>query len=167
MRVVIWNVNGIRACVRHGSVDFVDRSGADIVGFQEVRARPEEIPPATRRPPGWHAAFTVRRATGYSGVGIYSKLQPVQLTPPGSASVFAVAHALGNHEMDLLISLVAQLVVERGRRPMRPTTRARLSRRRWRRWGRLARYPAVRSADCFSSARHGIYESNSSALSVS
>ena len=40
MRVVSWNVNGIRACVRRGFVDFVDRSGADIVGVQEVRARP-------------------------------------------------------------------------------------------------------------------------------
>ena len=59
MRVVSWNVNGIRACVRHGFVDFVDRSGADIVGVQEVRARPEDIPPAARRPPGWHTAFTV------------------------------------------------------------------------------------------------------------
>ena len=49
MRVVSWNVNGIRACVRHGFVDFVDRSGADIVGVQEVRARPEDIPPAARR----------------------------------------------------------------------------------------------------------------------
>ena len=38
MRVVSWNVNGIRACVRHGFVDFVDRSAADIVGVQEVRA---------------------------------------------------------------------------------------------------------------------------------
>ena len=46
MRVVSWNVNGIRACVRHGFVDFMDRSGADIVGVQEVRARPEDIPPA-------------------------------------------------------------------------------------------------------------------------
>ena len=79
MRVVSWNVNGIRACVRHGFVDFVDRSGADIVGVQEVRARPEDIPPAARRPPGWHAAFTVAERRGYSGVGIYSKLQPVRV----------------------------------------------------------------------------------------
>ena len=49
MRVVSWNANGIRACVRHGFVDFVDRSGADIVGVQEVRAPPEDIPPAARR----------------------------------------------------------------------------------------------------------------------
>ena len=79
MRVVSWNVNGIRACVRHGFVDFVDRSGADIVGVQEVRARPEDIPPAARRPPGWHTAFTVAERRGYSGVGIYSKLQPVRV----------------------------------------------------------------------------------------
>ena len=47
MRVVSWNVNGIRACVRHGFVGFVDRSAADIVGVQEVRAQPEDIPPPT------------------------------------------------------------------------------------------------------------------------
>ena len=79
MRVVSWNVNGIRACVRHGFVDFVDRSGADIVGVQEVRARPEDIPPAARRPPGWHTAFTAAERRGYSGVGIYSKLRPVRV----------------------------------------------------------------------------------------
>ena len=79
MRVVSWNVNGIRAGVRHGFVDFVDRSGADIVGVQEVRARPEDIPPAARRPPGWHTAFTVAERRGYSGVGLYSKLQPVRV----------------------------------------------------------------------------------------
>ena len=79
MRVVSWNVNGIRACVRHGFVDFVDRCGADIVGVQEVRARPEDIPPAARRPPGWHTAFTVAERRGYSGVGLYSKLQPVRV----------------------------------------------------------------------------------------
>ena len=76
MRVVSWNVNGIRAGVRHGFVDFVDRSGADIVGVQEVRAQPEDIPPAARRPPGWHTAFTVAERRGYSGVGLYSVLAP-------------------------------------------------------------------------------------------
>ena len=59
MRVVSWNVNGIRACVRHGLVDFLGRSGADIVGVQEVRALPEEIPPAARTPPAPVPAHTV------------------------------------------------------------------------------------------------------------
>ena len=64
MRVVSWNVNGIRAGVRYGFVDFVDRSAADIVGFQEVRAQPEDIPPDARRPAGWHTAFTVAERRG-------------------------------------------------------------------------------------------------------
>ena len=76
IRVVSWNVNGIRACVRRGFVDFLDRSEADIVGIQEVRALPEEIPLAARRPPNWHATFAVAERRGYSGVGIYSKLEP-------------------------------------------------------------------------------------------
>ena len=77
MRVVSWNVNGIRACVRRGFVDFLDRSGADILGAQEVRALPEEIPSAARTPTDWHAAFAVAERRGYSGVGIYSKFRPV------------------------------------------------------------------------------------------
>ena len=48
-------------------------------GVQEVRARPEDIPPAARRPPGWHTAFTVAERRGYSGVSLYSKLQPVRV----------------------------------------------------------------------------------------
>ena len=76
MRVVGWNVNGIRACVRRGFVDFLHRSSADILGVQEVRALPDEIPAHARTPPSWNAAFTAAERRGYSGVGIYSKLQP-------------------------------------------------------------------------------------------
>ena len=76
VRIVSWNVNGIRACARRGLADFWGRSGADIVGVQEVRALPEEIPAPARTPPGWHAAFAVAERRGYSGVGIYSRLEP-------------------------------------------------------------------------------------------
>ena len=61
MRIVSWNVNEIRAGVRHGFVDFVGQSGADIVGVQEVRARPEDIPPA---PTGLAHRVHGRRAPG-------------------------------------------------------------------------------------------------------
>ena len=46
---------------------------------RRVRARPEDIPPAARRPPSWHTAFTVAERRGYSGVGLHSKLQPVRV----------------------------------------------------------------------------------------
>ena len=64
MRVVSWNVNGIRACVRHGFVDFVDRSGADIVGVQEVRARRRGYPTGGPSPGGLAHGVHGRRAPG-------------------------------------------------------------------------------------------------------
>lgn len=76
MRIVSWNVNGIRACVRRGFIGFLDRSGADIVGVQEVRALPEDIPDAARTPAGWRAVFAPAKRRGYSGVGVYARFAP-------------------------------------------------------------------------------------------
>ena len=76
MRVVSWNVNGIRACVKKGFAGFLERAEADIIGVQEVRALYEEIPDEARTPTGWHSAFVAAERRGYSGVGIYSRLAP-------------------------------------------------------------------------------------------
>ncbi len=76
MRVVSWNVNGIRACVKKGFADFLARSRADVLGVQEVRALHEEIPDEARAPAGWHTAFVAAERRGYSGVGLYARLKP-------------------------------------------------------------------------------------------
>ncbi|MGB1699088.1 MAG: exodeoxyribonuclease III [Nannocystaceae bacterium] len=70
MRVVSWNVNGLRAAVKKGLWGWMDTAGADIVGLQEVRARPEQLDPETRAPEGWHAHFFPAQRPGYSGVAI-------------------------------------------------------------------------------------------------
>lgn len=76
LRVVTWNVNGLRACARKGFTRWLARSGADIVGVQEVRALPEELPPAARAPRGWHVEFAPAERRGYSGVGLYARAKP-------------------------------------------------------------------------------------------
>lgn len=76
MRVVSWNVNGLRACAKKGFVDFLETSGADVMLVQEVRAFAAQLPAAVREPAGWHAAFAVAERPGYSGVGIYSRTAP-------------------------------------------------------------------------------------------
>ena len=76
MRVVSWNVNGIRACVKKGFAGFLESAQADVIGVQEVRALYEEIPDEARAPAGWHTAFVAAERRGYSGVGIYSRLAP-------------------------------------------------------------------------------------------
>ncbi len=76
MRIVSWNVNGLRACARKGFARFLIRSGADVVGVQEVRARPEQLEPRIRSPRGWHTAFVAAERKGYSGVALYSREKP-------------------------------------------------------------------------------------------
>ena len=76
MRVLSWNVNGLRACAKKGFLDFLEGSDADIVCLQEVRAFPDQLPPEVRHPPGWYSTFFPAERPGYSGVGIYSRQPP-------------------------------------------------------------------------------------------
>ena len=75
MRIVSWNVNGLRACAKEAFPRLLRESAADVIGVQEVRALPEQLDAATRAPMGWHACFAAGRP-GYSGVAIYSRAKP-------------------------------------------------------------------------------------------
>ena len=76
MRIVSWNVNGLRACAKKGYLDWLENSGADVVCLQEVRAFPEQLTAQVRAPDGWHAVFNPAERPGYSGVAIYSRQAP-------------------------------------------------------------------------------------------
>ncbi len=76
VRVVSWNVNGLRACARKGFGDFLARSRADVVGLQEVRALPEDLPPELNPPRRWHAHWSPAERKGYSGVGLLARQKP-------------------------------------------------------------------------------------------
>lgn len=79
MRIVSWNVNGLRACTKKGFVDFLADSGADVLALQEVRAFPEQLEDRVRAPDGWHANFFPAVRPGYSGVAIYSRQKPSKI----------------------------------------------------------------------------------------
>jgi exodeoxyribonuclease-3 len=79
MRVVSWNVNGLRACAKKGFADFLRKANADVVGIQEVRAFPEQLPDDIRSPKGWHASFSPAERAGYSGVGMFSREAPKRI----------------------------------------------------------------------------------------
>ena len=55
LRVASWNVNGIRACVRKGLIPWLRTTRPHIVGLQEIRALPDEVPDVLRRLRGWHS----------------------------------------------------------------------------------------------------------------
>jgi exodeoxyribonuclease-3 len=76
MKLVSWNVNGIRAVEKKGFLDWLNSESPDVLCVQETKARPDQLSPELRRPPGystyWHTA--VRK--GYSGVATFSKTAP-------------------------------------------------------------------------------------------
>jgi len=76
VRVVSWNVNGLRACARNGFLEWLEDSRADIVLVQEVRAREQDLPGEVCRPAGWHACFAPAEKRGYSGVAVFSRRAP-------------------------------------------------------------------------------------------
>lgn len=76
LRVVSWNVNGLRACVRKGFLDWLESCEADLVCLQEVRASPRQLAPEVRDPEGWSSSFVAAQKKGYSGVGILSRRPP-------------------------------------------------------------------------------------------
>jgi exodeoxyribonuclease-3 len=78
-RILSWNVNGLRAAAGKGFPRWLGRSGADIVGIQEVRANPEDVP-ATLTPERlsgrWYAHYAPAERKGYSGVALFSRARP-------------------------------------------------------------------------------------------
>ena len=76
MRIVSWNVNGLRACAKKGFLDALARSEADILGIQEMRAFESQLPDEVRSPAGWHTRFVAAERAGYSGIGLFTKTAP-------------------------------------------------------------------------------------------
>lgn len=80
MKIISWNVNGLRSCAKKGFSEWLDTCGADIVGLQEVRALPKQLPPEVASPQGWNVHFSPAERLGYSGVGLYSRQKPDELS---------------------------------------------------------------------------------------
>jgi len=87
LRVISWNVNGLRACAGKGFGRWLARSGAWLVGVQEVRAPLEAVPAALRAPRGFTTHFVAAERAGYSGVGLFAREAPDRVeTSLGEAS---------------------------------------------------------------------------------
>lgn len=88
MKLVSWNVNGLRACIKKGFLDFLAQSGADVVCLQEVRARPEQV---AEEFPGYTMHWNPAQKPGYSGTALLVRdsLRPRQVFP-----------GLGSQELD-------------------------------------------------------------------
>jgi len=75
-RIYSWNLNGIRAATGKGFGDWLASCGGEIVGIQEVRAQPEQVPPEISDLSDWHQHYTSPVRKGYSGVGLLARRKP-------------------------------------------------------------------------------------------
>lgn len=76
MRIISYNVNGIRSAIRKGFIDWLKTDPADIICLQEVKAQKSDIDVGEMERLGFETYWFCAQKKGYSGVAILSKLKP-------------------------------------------------------------------------------------------
>lgn len=77
MKLISWNVNGLRACVGKGFMDFFNAQEADIFCLQETKLQEGQI---ELELPGYHQYWNYAEKKGYSGTAIFTKAEPMSVT---------------------------------------------------------------------------------------
>lgn len=77
MKFISWNVNGIRACMQKGFMDFFNSQDADIFCLQETKLQAGQI---DFSPQGYHSYWNYADKKGYSGTAVFTKQEPVAVT---------------------------------------------------------------------------------------
>jgi exodeoxyribonuclease-3 len=86
LKLVSWNVNGIRAATKKGFNEFFDQVGADLFALQETKLQEGQI---TLDLPGYQEYWSYAERKGYSGTAVFSRIEPLQ-----------VLHGLGDDALD-------------------------------------------------------------------
>lgn len=77
MKLISWNVNGLRACLGKGFLDFFHRADADVVCLQETKLQPHQI---ELELPGYHQYWNSAEKKGYSGTALFTRTEPLSVT---------------------------------------------------------------------------------------
>ncbi|GHV92749.1 exodeoxyribonuclease III [Spirochaetia bacterium] len=88
MRILSWNVNGIRAVEKKGFVGWIAEESADLLCIQETKANPGQlsadlISPKDKDGAPYTSYWASAKKAGYSGVAIYSRVKPLEVKPLG------------------------------------------------------------------------------------
>lgn len=78
LKLISWNVNGIRASYKKGLSDFISKEQPDILCLQEVKAMRDQLPSGITDVDGYDFYIHSAEKKGYSGVAVYSKLKPIK-----------------------------------------------------------------------------------------
>lgn len=79
MKLITWNVNGIRAAQKNGFLKWFEKQNADVVCLQETKARQEQLDEELVHPEGYHSFWHSAQKPGYSGLVTYAKQEPLKV----------------------------------------------------------------------------------------
>ncbi len=78
MKLISWNVNGIRAVLNKGFLNFVEQENPDLLCIQEIKANPEQVDLKLQQYP--HHFWNPATKPGYSGTAVFSKIKPLAVS---------------------------------------------------------------------------------------
>ena len=76
MRIISYNVNGIRSAISKGFIEWLSGNPADVICLQEIKANKEQVDISGIEALGYHTYWFSAQKPGYSGVAIFSKVKP-------------------------------------------------------------------------------------------
>ena len=76
MKLISWNVNGIRACMQKGFLDFFKQADADILCLQETKLQAGQLELELA---GYHQYWNYAVKKGYSGTAVFTKTEPLNV----------------------------------------------------------------------------------------
>lgn len=80
MKIISWNVNGIRSIVKKDFFKDIAEMNPDILCLQETKAQADEVEKALSEMTGYHKFYNAAQRKGYSGVALLSKTKPISIT---------------------------------------------------------------------------------------
>lgn len=104
MKILSYNVNGIRAAVKKNLIDYLREEDADIVCFQELKANPSDIDEGPFSALGYRCFWYSAEKKGYSGVGILSRVIPINIQ-------YGMGHPLFDNEGRTIIAEYSNYIV--------------------------------------------------------
>ena len=78
MKLISWNVNGIRAALKKDFLEFVEKEKPDILAIQETKAHPDQVDDMLENYK--HHYWNSAEKKGYSGTAVFSKIEPISVT---------------------------------------------------------------------------------------
>lgn len=88
MRVLSWNVNGLRAVHKKGFLEWFAQESPDVLCLQETKVSEDVLPDTLKTVDGYYTYFSSAERKGYSGVAIYTKVKPDQVTTGFGIDIF-------------------------------------------------------------------------------